>query len=223
MEGSAAEADLACLSIGIPDLDNILGGGLTAERCYLLEGTPGSGKTTIALQFLLEGARNGEAGLYITLSETANELHEVARSHRWSLDDIELFELVSDLNASAEQSILEPAEVELGETIQGVMACVDRLAPSRIVLDSLSELRLLAQNSLRYRRQILALKHFFSTRRSTVLSPWRDYARTCCARLWCRAPSSKGRQDARCEIPWRLSRLHHRNRRGCGVPAPHCL
>ena len=159
------------VSTGIGDLDNILGGGLTPRRAYLLEGAPGSGKTTIALQFLLEGARAGERGLYITLSETAAELREVARSHNWTLDDIELFELVSEdgLDPESEQSILEPSEVELGETIQGVMECVDRLRPSRVVFDSLSEMRLLAQNSLRYRRQILALKQYFSTRECTVL------------------------------------------------------
>ena len=111
--------------------DSILGGGLTARRVYLLEGTPGSGKTTIALQFLLEGARRGERGLYITLSETAAELREVARSHGWTLDGIELFELVSEdgLDPDSEQSILEPSEVELGETIRGVMECVDRIRP----------------------------------------------------------------------------------------------
>ena len=159
------------MSTGIADLDNILGGGLTTNRAYLLEGTPGSGKTTIALQFLLEGARRKERGLYITLSETAAELTEVARSHNWDLDGIELFELVNEegLDPDSEQSILEPSEVELGETIQGVMKCVDRLKPSRVVFDSLSEMRLLAQNSLRYRRQILALKQYFSTRNCTVL------------------------------------------------------
>jgi len=159
------------ISTGIADLDDILGGGLTKARSYLLEGTPGSGKTTIALQFLLEGARVEERGLYITLSETAAELREVARSHNWSLDDIELFELVSEegLDPESEQSILEPSEVELGETIKGVIECVDRLRPSRVVFDSLSEMRLLAQNSLRYRRQILALKQYFSMRQCTVL------------------------------------------------------
>lgn len=156
---------------GIGDLDNVLGGGLTPHRAYLLEGTPGSGKTTIALQFLLEGARVGERGLYITLSETAAELREVAQSHNWSLDGIELFELVNEegLDPDSEQSILEPSEVELGETLSGVRERVDRLRPSRVVFDSLSEMRLLAQSSLRYRRQILALKQYFSTRNCTVL------------------------------------------------------
>jgi circadian clock protein KaiC len=163
--------DRTPMSTGIGDLDDILGGGLTSNRAYLLEGTPGSGKTTIALQFLLEGASKGEKGLYITLSETAAELREVARSHRWDLSGIELFELVNEdgLDPESEQSILEPSEVELGETIKGVMECVDRLRPSRAVFDSLSEMRLLAQNSLRYRRQILALKQYFSTRNCTVL------------------------------------------------------
>lgn len=166
-----SDADRRRVSTGIAELDNVLGGGITANRAYLLEGTPGSGKTTIALQFLLEGARAGERGLYITLSETAAELTEVARSHNWALDDIELFELVNEegLNQDREQSILDPSEVELGETIQGVIACVDRLQPSRVVFDSLSEMRLLAQNSVRYRRQILALKQYFSTRQCTVL------------------------------------------------------
>lgn len=159
------------ISSGITELDSILGGGLTKHRVYLLEGTPGTGKTTVGLQFLLVGARAGERGLYITLSETAAELREVARSHHWSLDGVELFELINEdgLDPESEQSILEPSEVELGETIQGVMECVDGLKPSRVVFDSLAEMRLLAQNSLRYRRQILALKHYFSTRECTVL------------------------------------------------------
>lgn len=159
------------VSTGIAELDNVLGGGLTADRSYLLEGTPGSGKTTIALQFLLEGERSGERGLYITLSETAAELREVAQSHNWSLGGIELFELVNEegLDPDSEQSILEPSEVELGETLKGVRECVDRIRPTRVVFDSLSEMRLLAQSSLRYRRQILALKQYFSTRNCTVL------------------------------------------------------
>jgi circadian clock protein KaiC len=171
MDGHSDVKAAGRISTGIRELDSVLGGGLTGERVYLLEGTPGSGKTTIALQFLLEGAARGESGLYITLSETAAELKEVARSHKWSLDGIELFELISEdgLDLDTEQSILEPSEVELGETIAGVMECVDRIRPKRVVFDSLSELRLLAQHSLRYRRQILALKHYFATRSCTVL------------------------------------------------------
>jgi circadian clock protein KaiC len=156
---------------GIAGLDNVLGGGLPRGHLYLVEGTPGAGKTTLGLQFLIEGRRHGERGLYVTLSETASELHVVAGSHGWSLEGIELFELVNEegLSPSAEQSILYPSEVELGETTRGVMSAVERLSPTRLVFDSLSEMRLLAQDPLRYRRQILALKHFFASRECTVL------------------------------------------------------
>ena len=159
------------ISTGIPGLDDILGGGLTAERVYLVEGTPGTGKTTLGMQFLLDGVARGECGLYITLSETADELDAVAESHGWSLDGLSIFELASDeaLDPEAQQSILHPAEIELGETTRGVMEQVDKLSPSRVVFDSLSEMRLLAQNPLRYRRQILALKQFFASRACTVL------------------------------------------------------
>lgn len=159
------------ISSGVEGLDDILGGGLTAERLYLLEGTPGTGKTTLSLQFLLEGQRVGESGLYITLSETAEELRAVAASHGWNLQGIELYELVSEggLDPESEQSILHPSEVELGETVQSIMARVKELHPKRVVFDSLSELRLLAQSPLRYRRQILALKHFFSQQKCTLL------------------------------------------------------
>jgi circadian clock protein KaiC len=158
-------------STGIEGLDTILGGGVTANRLYLVEGTPGTGKTTFSLQFLLEGVRRGEPGLYVTLSETEAELRAVAQTHGWSLDPLELFELVPEagLDPDQEQTLLHPSEVELGETVRGVMERVDALKPKRVVLDSLSELRLLAQNPLRYRRQILALKHFFSSRDCTVL------------------------------------------------------
>jgi circadian clock protein KaiC len=168
---SAGPSALDRSSTGVPGLDQILGGGLTTHRLYLVEGTPGTGKTTLALQFLLEGARNGEKGLYVTLSETPNELRAVAKTHGWTLDDIHLFELVNDagLDPDSEQSILHPSEIELGETTKAVIRHIDELSPSRIVFDSLSEMRLLAQDPLRYRRQILALKHFFSTRRCTVL------------------------------------------------------
>src|SRR5215208_613116 len=134
---------------GSEGLDAILGGGLDANRLYLYEGRPGTGKTTIALQFLLEGARRGERVLYITLSETAHELRLVARRHGWSLDNLDV--------------------IELAETTKIILDRVQQSSPTRVVLDSLSELRLLAQNPLRYRRQVLALKHFFSSRDCTVL------------------------------------------------------
>jgi circadian clock protein KaiC len=161
----------ARMSTGIPGLDNILGGGLTPQRVYLVEGTPGTGKTTVGLQYLLDGVRLGERGLYITLSETKDELEAVAASHGWSTAGFAIVELASDteLDANSQQSIFHSSEVELGETARNVMARVDELKPARVVFDSLSELRLLAQNPLRYRRQILALKQFFSTRACTVL------------------------------------------------------
>ena len=156
---------------GTQGLDDVLSGGLTRDRLYLLEGSPGTGKTTLALRFLLEGAEQGEAGLYITLSETEGELRDVAASHGLSLDKLVIFELVNEdgLGAEQEQSIFHSAEVELGETVHGIMDKVGEVKPLRVVLDSLSELRLLAQNPLRYRRQILALKHYFSSRNCTVL------------------------------------------------------
>jgi len=158
------------MSTGITGLDNILGGGLTPNRVYLIEGSPGAGKTTLALQFLLKGAELGEGGLYITLSETRDELLAVADGHGWNVDPLSIIELLSDegLDPEYEQSILHPAEVELGETVENVMRQVETLKPVRIVLDSLSELRLLSQNPLRYRRQILALKRYFATRECTV-------------------------------------------------------
>ena len=159
------------VSTGVAGLDDILGGGLTADRLYLLEGTPGTGKTTLSLQFLLAGAAQGERGLYVTLSETADELRAAAASHGWSLEAVEVYELVNELglDPDSEQSILHPSEVELGETVREVMDRVDALKPSRVVFDSLSELRLLAHNPLRYRRQILALKQYFAKRHCTVL------------------------------------------------------
>ena len=156
---------------GIAGLDVVLGGGLPANHLYLVEGTPGSGKTTLGLQFLLKGLELGEKGLYITLSETKEELITVARSHGWSVEGINIFQLVTEegLSPDAEQSILHPSEVELGETTREIMAVADRVKPQRVVFDSLSELRLLAQNPLRYRRQVLALKTFFAARDCTVL------------------------------------------------------
>ncbi|KFI06934.1 ATPase domain-containing protein [Massilia sp. BSC265] len=161
----------ARISTGIAGLDDILGGGLTPQRVYLVEGSPGAGKTTLGLQFLLDGVARGEAGLYITLSETTDELKAVAASHGWNIDALSIFELAGDteLDPDSEQSIFHPSEVELGETTRNVMDHVDAVKPVRVVFDSLSEMRLLAQNPLRYRRQILALKQFFSARACTVL------------------------------------------------------
>lgn len=159
------------ISTGIPGMDDVLDGGLPAHRLYLLEGEPGSGKTTVGLQFLRAGIDAGEKVLYVTLSESEEELAGVASSHGWTLDGIEMFELGSSktLDMSSDQSVLHPSELELGETTDSILECVVRLDPDRLVIDSLSELRLLAQDSLRYRRQILALKRFFATRRCTVL------------------------------------------------------
>ncbi|WMY10783.1 ATPase domain-containing protein [Paraburkholderia phenoliruptrix] len=159
------------LRSGIDGIDDVLGGGFTPHRMYLVEGAPGTGKTTLALQFLLKGVEEGQTGLYITLSETRSELISVADSHGWDLSQFHILELLSDegLDPQFEQSVLHPAEVELGETVRNVIRQVDEIKPARIVLDSLSELRLLSQNALRYRRQILALKRYFATRACTVL------------------------------------------------------
>jgi len=157
---------------GVPGLDAIMWGGLIPGRLYLLDGDPGAGKTTFALQYLLEGLSRGEKCLYVTLSETREELVAGAQSHGWSIEGIEVVELVADaadLDGESELTMLNPSEVELTETTRKVIEAVERLKPARMVFDSLSELRLLAQNSLRYRRQILALKQFFVGRDCTVL------------------------------------------------------
>ena len=160
------------IPFGNEGLDRILRGGLPADRLYLLEGAPGSGKTTLGLQFLREGVRRGEKALYVTLSETREELALAAASHGWSIDEFEVFELSAAdevLGNAREQSVLYSWEMELSELIGLIEAEVERAQPRRIVFDSLSEMRLLAQDPLRYRRQVLALKQFFAGRRTTVL------------------------------------------------------
>lgn len=160
-------------STGTEGLDDILAGGLTPGHVFLLEGSPGTGKTTVALKFLLEGARCGEKCLYITLSETESELRAVSASHGWELSEkIEIFELVppeAALSADRQQTLLYSSDLELGEATKSILDAFERIQPHRVVLDSLSEIRLLAQSSLRYRRQVLALKHFFARHSATVL------------------------------------------------------
>jgi circadian clock protein KaiC len=163
---------VARATTGIAGLDNILCGGLAANRLYLVDGHPGVGKTTLALQFLLEGVRLGERCLYVSLSETKDELEAVADSHGWSLDGITVIELSQvdqTLAANSQNTLFQPAEVELANLSRLLTTEFDRVEPARMVLDSLSEMRLMAQSALRYRREILRLKQHFATRRCTVL------------------------------------------------------
>jgi circadian clock protein KaiC len=165
-------ANLGMASTGIPGFDSVLNGGLARGRSFLLEGNPGTGKTTIALQFLMAGVQAGDRALYITLSETEDELRATATSHGWPLEGIEVFELLPPENLLSEdqqQSLLYSSDLELGETTKRIFEEFERVGPNLIVLDSLSEIRLLSQSSLRYRRQILAMKHYFATRNTTVL------------------------------------------------------
>ncbi len=169
---STVALDASQATTGIAGLDDILCGGLTRDRLYLIEGSPGAGKTTAALSFLLAGAAAGEKSLYITLSETEHELRQTSLSHGWDLAGLDIFELVppeSLLDEMQQQSLLYSSDLELGETTRMIFDAVERSRPSRIVIDSLSEIRLLAQNSLRYRRQVLALKHYFARHGATVL------------------------------------------------------
>ncbi len=224
MNSAAIPTDKA--KSGIWGLDDILSGGFTRGHLFLLEGAPGTGKTTIALQFLMEGARAGEKCLYITLSETERELREGAASHGWALDErIDMFELLppeSLLDSEQQQSLLYSSDLELGETTKQIFEAVERVRPARVVLDSLSEIRLLAQSSLRYRRQILAIKHYFAKFNATVMllddltaeaggqdraqrRAWRGAAGGAGAGLRRRATARARREISRREVSRRLS------------------
>ena len=160
------------IETGIAGLDDILSGGLPQGHLYLVEGDPGTGKTTLALQFLLEGIARGESVIYVTLSESRRELEQVAQSHGWSTQGLEIYEMVppeEDLSAEAQYTVFHPSEVELADTITAILERVDATKPQRVVFDSLSELRMLARDPLKYRRQILALKRHFAGRNCTVL------------------------------------------------------
>lgn len=168
---TAQESSRDRVATGIPGLDEILGGGIASHRLHLIDGEPGTGKTTLALQFLIAGRDIGERCLYVTLSETAEELRGSAESHGWSLDKIDVFELAAASGDEGEEAytLFHPAEVELQQTVGAVLEAVERHRPSRVVFDSLSEMRMLARDPLRFRRQILALKQFFTGRACTVL------------------------------------------------------
>ena len=160
------------ISSGVPGLDEVLAGGLTRDRLYLVEGEPGTGKTTLALQFLNEGARLGESVLYITLAETAVELLSVANSHGWTMEGIHIEEILPNedvLDPEQQYTIFHPSEIELGNTTQRIVSAIDKYKPRRVVLDSLSELQLLAESPLRYRRQVLALKQYLTRRNCTTI------------------------------------------------------
>jgi circadian clock protein KaiC len=169
MSTSAKPRDVA--ATGIQGLDDVLAGGFTKNRLYLIQGDPGVGKTTLGLQFLLEGAARGESGLYLTLSESKEELQAVADAHGWNIDKVNIFEYSAHdrLESEDTSTLFHPSEVELGEATRRLLEEVERIKPQRLVIDSLSEIRLLAQSALRYRRQILGLKHYFTGRQCTVL------------------------------------------------------
>jgi len=225
------------ISSGVAGLDNILGGGLPSNHLYLLEGDPGTGKTTLALQFLLAGAAAGERCLYVTLSESKRELLWVAQSHGWSLDGIRIYEMSpqdEDVGADAQYTVFHPSEVELADTTTAMLKQVEEVQPSRVVLDSLSELRMLARDPLRYRRQILGLKRHFAGRNCTVLLLDDRTAATNDVELQSivhgvvmmqalerdfgvKTAAAGGEKAARIGVPRRLPRLHHRDRRRVSV------
>ncbi|MCY0386906.1 AAA family ATPase [Robbsia sp. Bb-Pol-6] len=161
---------LPVVKTGIPDFDAILRGGLPQNRLHLIEGAPGTGKTTIAQRFLLQGIECGERCLYVTLSESTEELTSAAMTHGWSLDGIDILEVVpEEEDLGRQQTVLYPAEVEFGQTISRITAHIAKVAPARVVIDSLSDLRMLAHDPLLYRRQLLALKRFLQGRKITTV------------------------------------------------------
>jgi circadian clock protein KaiC len=169
---AGTEWNLPQTSTGISGLDTILYGGLPKDRVYLVEGDPGTGKTTLAMQFALQGVRSGGRALYVTLSETKGELLAMARSHGWNLEGLEIFELIpieANLGAQSQYTFFHPEEVELGETVNTILKRVSEVDPTHLVIDSLAELRLLAQDPRRYRRQVLAFKHYFAGKPTTAL------------------------------------------------------
>ncbi len=160
------------VSSGVPGFDAILGGGLPAGHLYLIEGHPGAGKTTLALQFLIAARDRGERVLYCTLSESETEINKIAESHGWTLEGVTILEMGPEADAASQEdayTVFRPSDIELGATTRRMLEAVDELQPAVVVVDSLSELRLVAQDPLRYRRKILALKHFFSRKSCTVL------------------------------------------------------
>lgn len=168
----AAASEHSKVPTGISGLDDVLKGGFPARRLYLLQGEPGAGKTTLALQFLLTGVRAGEKVLYISLSETREEVEEVAASHGWSLEGIEIVELSAiekQLSAQSQNTLFHASEVELTETTRLLLTAVEKTKPTRVAFDSLSELRLLSGTSLRYRRQILSFKQYLAGQNCTTL------------------------------------------------------
>src|SRR5687767_2610460 len=171
MGRSGALPTVERISTGVAGLDEILGGGLPMKHLYLLDGEPGTGKTTLALQFLLAGTKRGLRGLYVTLSESRAELLEVAVSHGWTLEGVNVFELSPEQVGGTDEgyTLFHPAEIELQQTMDAVLASVEKSGATLVVLDSLSEMRLLARDPLRFRRQILALKQYFAARQCTVL------------------------------------------------------
>ncbi len=163
-------SDIEKILTGIPELDQVLRGGLPKQRIHLVEGRPGSGKTTIGLRFLIDGAEKGERGIYVSLSETVDELRATAASHGWSLEGIELREVVpAEIQLKQQQSVLFPTEAELSQTIELVTSAIDEVMPQRVVIDSMSELRMVANDPMRYRRQIVALKHFLLKQQCTTM------------------------------------------------------